>query len=388
MERQLVGALDETFIQVHVPEVNKPIFRSRKGQIATNALGVCSRDMIFTFILSGWEGSASDSRVLRDALTRPTGLKVPTVICCYYLVDGIYTNGEGFLAPYRGTRYHLSEWRDSCAPVNHEEFFNMKNASTRNFSLYERLANIFGKDRAIGKTVQTPDQQAADFDEGDNFGIDFEISESFSPMSMNQSQSDFNGTQAASQPSSRKGLRSKSADPIASSMNRFSDMIKEAMEKTTEVFKEFGQILSTNKANEYEWIAQELQKIGIRRVDQIRVMKIPLTFQAAKINLGLENNLVLSRDKPLIFQLKFRGTLHLLIINSRVQGTQSFNQLVLPFIECENPISRLDRPRPSRSMDGGDPIWDWSPPTSLKYEVYRSPTPEKMKYTAKQLHQI
>ncbi|KAK2657824.1 hypothetical protein Ddye_010876 [Dipteronia dyeriana] len=126
------------------------------------------------------------------------------------------------------------------------------------FPLYERLANIFGKDRATGKATQTPNQQATDFDKGDNFGIDFEIPESFSPMSMNQSQSDLNGTQAASQPSSRKRLRSKSADPIASSMNRFSDMMKEAMEKTTEAFKEFGQILATNKANEYKRIAQEL----------------------------------------------------------------------------------------------------------------------------------
>ncbi|KAK0599582.1 hypothetical protein LWI29_006626 [Acer saccharum] len=76
--KNCLGALDETFIQVHVPEVDKPRFRSRKGEIATNVLGVCSRDMIFTFVLPGWEGSASDSRVLRDALSRPTGLKVPT----------------------------------------------------------------------------------------------------------------------------------------------------------------------------------------------------------------------------------------------------------------------------------------------------------------------
>ncbi|KAL7205051.1 hypothetical protein ACSBR2_018050 [Camellia fascicularis] len=27
----------------------------------------------------------------------------------YYLVDAGYTNGQGFLAPYRGQRYHLSE---------------------------------------------------------------------------------------------------------------------------------------------------------------------------------------------------------------------------------------------------------------------------------------
>ena len=51
---------------------------------------------------------------------------------CYYLVDAGYTNGEGFLAPYRGTRYHLSEWRDSCASITHEEYFNMKHASARN----------------------------------------------------------------------------------------------------------------------------------------------------------------------------------------------------------------------------------------------------------------
>lgn len=50
----------------------------------------------------------------------------------YYLVDAGYTNCEGFLAPYRGTRYHLSEWQDGCAPINEREFFNMKHASARN----------------------------------------------------------------------------------------------------------------------------------------------------------------------------------------------------------------------------------------------------------------
>ena len=50
----------------------------------------------------------------------------------YYLVDAGYTNGQGFLAPYRGTRYHLSEWRDGSIPVTPEEQFNMKHASARN----------------------------------------------------------------------------------------------------------------------------------------------------------------------------------------------------------------------------------------------------------------
>ena len=42
----------------------------------------------------------------------------------YYLVDAGYTNCEGFLAPYRGHRYHLKEWGDR-QPISAEEYFNM-----------------------------------------------------------------------------------------------------------------------------------------------------------------------------------------------------------------------------------------------------------------------
>ena len=58
--------------------LEKPRYRNRKGTISTNVLGVCSRDMKFIYVLPGWEGSASDSRVLRDAISRRNGLIVPT----------------------------------------------------------------------------------------------------------------------------------------------------------------------------------------------------------------------------------------------------------------------------------------------------------------------
>ncbi|KAL0420269.1 UNVERIFIED_CONTAM: hypothetical protein Slati_3049800 [Sesamum latifolium] len=48
------------------------------------------------------EGSAADARVLRDSISRPNGLKIPRGN--YYLVDSGYSNGEGFLSPYRGVR--------------------------------------------------------------------------------------------------------------------------------------------------------------------------------------------------------------------------------------------------------------------------------------------
>ncbi|KAL0554766.1 hypothetical protein IC582_008694 [Cucumis melo] len=39
----------------------------------------------------------------------------------------------GFLAPYRGQRYHLQEWRGAAnAPTNAKEYFNMKQSSARN----------------------------------------------------------------------------------------------------------------------------------------------------------------------------------------------------------------------------------------------------------------
>lgn len=73
-----MGALDGTYVRVRVAATDKPRYRTRKSDIATNVLGVCARDMQFIFVLPGWEGSASDSRVLRDAVTRPNGLRVPT----------------------------------------------------------------------------------------------------------------------------------------------------------------------------------------------------------------------------------------------------------------------------------------------------------------------
>ncbi|KAF7833293.1 Retrovirus-related Pol polyprotein from transposon TNT 1-94 [Senna tora] len=84
----------------------------------------------FIYVLAGWEGSTADGRVLKDVVLWPNGLKVPTD--CYYLVDAGYTNCRGFLAPYRGQRYHLNEWRNGRQPVTPQECFNMRNSSAYN----------------------------------------------------------------------------------------------------------------------------------------------------------------------------------------------------------------------------------------------------------------
>ncbi|XP_041992244.1 protein ALP1-like isoform X1 [Salvia splendens] len=126
-----LGALDGTYINVQVRNEHKPKFRNRKGQITTNTLAACDRYMRFTYVLPGWEGSAGDARILRDAVNRPYGLKVP--IGNYYLCDNGYANSEGFLTPYRGVRYHLKEWGpDADKPQNAIELFNMRHTKARN----------------------------------------------------------------------------------------------------------------------------------------------------------------------------------------------------------------------------------------------------------------
>ncbi|KAK8949238.1 hypothetical protein KSP39_PZI004965 [Platanthera zijinensis] len=72
-----IGALDGTHIQVTVPIEDQGRFRNRKQAITTNVLGVCDSNMKFLYVLSGWEGSTSDSRVLRDALERDVRFEVP-----------------------------------------------------------------------------------------------------------------------------------------------------------------------------------------------------------------------------------------------------------------------------------------------------------------------
>ncbi|KAL5124323.1 Protein ALP1-like [Glycine soja] len=102
-----IGALDGTYIPVTVSPDERPRYRNRNGDVSTNVLAACGPNLRFIYVLPGWEGSTGDSQVLRDALRCQNKLEIPTGK--YSLVDAGYTNGPGFLAPYRGTRYHLND---------------------------------------------------------------------------------------------------------------------------------------------------------------------------------------------------------------------------------------------------------------------------------------
>ena len=51
-----------------VNAADKGRYRNRHQDINTNMLGAVDWNMKFLYVLPGWEGSASDSRVLKDAM--------------------------------------------------------------------------------------------------------------------------------------------------------------------------------------------------------------------------------------------------------------------------------------------------------------------------------
>ncbi|KAL5131317.1 hypothetical protein HKD37_12G034225 [Glycine soja] len=116
-----IGALDETHIPITVSPDERPRYRNRKGDVSTNVLAACGPDL----------------RVCRRFLSM------------YFLVDAGYTNGPGFLAPYRGTRYHLNEWIGNT-PQSYKELFNLCHASAQN--AIERSFGILKKRWSILRT--------------------------------------------------------------------------------------------------------------------------------------------------------------------------------------------------------------------------------------------
>ena len=63
-----MGAIDGTHISAFAPSGRTTAFRDRQSDITQNVMCACNFNMRFTYVHSGWEGSANDSRVMQDAL--------------------------------------------------------------------------------------------------------------------------------------------------------------------------------------------------------------------------------------------------------------------------------------------------------------------------------
>ncbi|KAK2640559.1 hypothetical protein Ddye_028354 [Dipteronia dyeriana] len=107
----------------------------------------------------------------------------------------------------------------------------------------------------LGKTTYTTENLAADVDVGDNFDNEFEMPGNFSPMSVNQTDSCQPMHPTSSQPLSKK--MSKSGDPIVRSMDRFANVMNNAIEKSNDTLDKFCQVLVKNKMSENQVIAND-----------------------------------------------------------------------------------------------------------------------------------
>ncbi|KAG5233891.1 nuclease HARBI [Salix suchowensis] len=128
--KDCVGAVDTIHIPVMVGIDEQGPFRNKNGLLSQSVLAACSFDLRFYYVLAGWEGSASDLRVLNSAITRRNNLQVPEGK--YYLVDSKYTNMPGFIAPYNGISRHLNEYSDGYPPQDSRELFNQRHTLLRN----------------------------------------------------------------------------------------------------------------------------------------------------------------------------------------------------------------------------------------------------------------
>ncbi|XP_057733226.1 protein ALP1-like [Arachis stenosperma] len=138
--KDCIGAIDETHSRVKIPRVDAPRFRGRKDHPTQNVLAACGFDMKFTYVLSGWEGTASDSRILKDALNREYSLRI--LEGKFYLGDAGFMLKPGILTPYKGVRYHLKEY-SLREPQNPKELFNHRHSSLRN--VIERCFGVLKK---------------------------------------------------------------------------------------------------------------------------------------------------------------------------------------------------------------------------------------------------
>ena len=152
----MIGAIDGSHIPISTPASLHAVYRNRKGFLSQNALFICDFDLKFTYMLTRWEGSATDAHVFDD--TSNTDLNIPP--SKFLLADAGYPLQPSLLVPYQGVRYHLAEW--GCASVRYivplslidlsliltvcfspstcEELFNLHHASARN--VVERIFGI------------------------------------------------------------------------------------------------------------------------------------------------------------------------------------------------------------------------------------------------------
>jgi hypothetical protein len=130
------GGVDGVHIDAFARADDVVRYRDRHGDISQNVLAACDFDLLFVYIMPGYEGTAADGRLFDTA--RRNGFALPEYR--YYLGDAGFPNCDLIMTPFAAVRYHLSEWdRGGRGPETPEELFNLRHAKLRNV-----IERVFG----------------------------------------------------------------------------------------------------------------------------------------------------------------------------------------------------------------------------------------------------
>ncbi|XP_028054927.1 protein ALP1-like [Camellia sinensis] len=137
--KDYIGAIDGTHVSTWVTGPDAATYFGRKYCHTQNIMAAVDFDMCFIFISCGWEGSMHDSRIFNKILTNDNVPFPHPDEDKYYLVDSGYPNRIGYLAPFKGNRYHQQEFQRiprNMTANTPRELFNKVHSSLR--SVVER----------------------------------------------------------------------------------------------------------------------------------------------------------------------------------------------------------------------------------------------------------
>ncbi|WVZ77678.1 hypothetical protein U9M48_025518 [Paspalum notatum var. saurae] len=148
--KDCIGAIDGTHIAAVPPSHDLIRYIGRSGKATQNVLAVVDFDLRFTYASIGQPGSMHDTSVLFHALKHDESVFPHPPLEKYYTVDAGFPNRPGYLAPYKGERYHVPDWRRGPAPSGEQEHFNflhsrIRNAVERTFGVWKMKWHILLK---------------------------------------------------------------------------------------------------------------------------------------------------------------------------------------------------------------------------------------------------
>ena len=91
------GAIDGSHLLVHPLALTRGWWCNWDSNLTQNMLAICDFNMFFVYVLSGWEGSITNSTLYDQAVTRG-GLQIGDGK--YWLADAGFASCSALLVPY------------------------------------------------------------------------------------------------------------------------------------------------------------------------------------------------------------------------------------------------------------------------------------------------